>query len=507
MMPEAHPYKFTTNSQGFRSLKEFSHDIDTINILCLGDSFTMGWGVNDDDTYPEQLSSILSKKYPNTNFNVINAGRLFSNILDQIDYFREKGKFTHPDIVIFQYYFNDLPEMVAPYVNAQVARKILKNNTSNNFLSSLYKKSSIYNFAVYLKYKYILDKKLPTLDNAIIKDVSSTDIHKLLIQEPTKEESMCLGDWDQLLDEKFIPCLDRFWEGQVKAILKLKAEVEENGGIFILMAIPNMDQLEKYKNAHSGVFNNLEKTNEVHFLDILPIFRNAIFNKASELYLENDEHTNQLGNTIIARSIADRIELSSDGKILFLNNNIFNSFASPHKFSIYAEKDTLNFLSSSNQDLLTFKMSNNAEIKFGGIHCGLAQLCPLPNNDRFAEFDINIKTANPVKYLYVRTNVKLLHSSEGDPTIKLVLHHNNKEYVLFDYHSNKNGSTDSNETVKILEFVFPSNTNEFNLTYLVNNHGMILTENNPNCDPSRRIEFYCYPENDGSDYNFAKNIQ
>jgi hypothetical protein len=51
---------FRTNSQLFRNSKNFSTDIpsDKVRIICSGDSFTMGYGVDNDNTWCQLLVSI-----------------------------------------------------------------------------------------------------------------------------------------------------------------------------------------------------------------------------------------------------------------------------------------------------------------------------------------------------------------------------------------------------------------------------------------------------------------
>src|SRR5579864_3719422 len=51
---------FTTNARGFRALEEYGATIPAgkTRIICLGDSFTMGFGVADDQTYPAQMQAL-----------------------------------------------------------------------------------------------------------------------------------------------------------------------------------------------------------------------------------------------------------------------------------------------------------------------------------------------------------------------------------------------------------------------------------------------------------------
>jgi hypothetical protein len=47
----------TANARGFRALEEHAPEVpaDRYRVVCLGDPFTMGYGVDDADTYPARV--------------------------------------------------------------------------------------------------------------------------------------------------------------------------------------------------------------------------------------------------------------------------------------------------------------------------------------------------------------------------------------------------------------------------------------------------------------------
>jgi len=76
-------------------------------ILCLGDSVTYGYGVDDEHTYPAELQRALDRRFPGR-YAVLNAG------VDgyPIDFMRQKFLYLwdlgiHPAIVIVSYSFNE----------------------------------------------------------------------------------------------------------------------------------------------------------------------------------------------------------------------------------------------------------------------------------------------------------------------------------------------------------------------------------------------------------------
>ena len=66
-------YRVLINSVGLRD-KELKLDKgDKFRIVCVGDSWTLGWGVNLEETYPKRLEKFLRQKEKNV--EVINCGK------------------------------------------------------------------------------------------------------------------------------------------------------------------------------------------------------------------------------------------------------------------------------------------------------------------------------------------------------------------------------------------------------------------------------------------------
>ena len=97
----------TINQQGFRNLINFPKDIPEgkIRILCSGDSFTLGYGVDDQETWCQQLSQIEPK------LETVNMGQGGYGV-DQVYlwYKRDGIKLDH-QIHIFTFIGNDFERM------------------------------------------------------------------------------------------------------------------------------------------------------------------------------------------------------------------------------------------------------------------------------------------------------------------------------------------------------------------------------------------------------------
>ena len=105
------PYHVQTNSDGLRNVEEAdgSHDI---RILAIGDSFTFGPYVPNEDSWPAQLERLLdAAPHPHATAQVLNAGVAGYTIVDEYHYLKERGLALQPDLVILAFFPNDISDM------------------------------------------------------------------------------------------------------------------------------------------------------------------------------------------------------------------------------------------------------------------------------------------------------------------------------------------------------------------------------------------------------------
>jgi hypothetical protein len=92
------------NSLGFRDREWTAADIEgKQTIMVTGDSFAAGWGINDP---ADRFSSVLAK-HLGDGYAVINLGIYGTGTPEQLDIL-EKYPLKKPDVVIMQYFLNDL---------------------------------------------------------------------------------------------------------------------------------------------------------------------------------------------------------------------------------------------------------------------------------------------------------------------------------------------------------------------------------------------------------------
>jgi len=113
MVPSQMAYTYaervSINSHGFRGPEiRGERSPGDLRIICLGDSFTFGVGVSDEETYPRQLEDLLTKRWPGRRPEVINAGVQGYATYQEVDWLRSRGVEFDPDVVVLAVYFNDV---------------------------------------------------------------------------------------------------------------------------------------------------------------------------------------------------------------------------------------------------------------------------------------------------------------------------------------------------------------------------------------------------------------
>lgn len=84
---------------------------DELRIVCLGDSYTFGWGALEENTYPAQLAALLREAHPGQSIRVINAGVGSYAPWQERVLLREKFAQLSPDILVLQTFVtNDIAE-------------------------------------------------------------------------------------------------------------------------------------------------------------------------------------------------------------------------------------------------------------------------------------------------------------------------------------------------------------------------------------------------------------
>jgi len=103
---------FKTNNRGFRNNNniEYNKAPDEIRILCLGDSQTQGYEVNQDQTFSYIAELLLNKQ--GMRWTVINAGVAGFGTAEQLLFLENEGYKYSPDVVVVGFSANDFEDNI-----------------------------------------------------------------------------------------------------------------------------------------------------------------------------------------------------------------------------------------------------------------------------------------------------------------------------------------------------------------------------------------------------------
>ncbi|MBY0494034.1 MAG: hypothetical protein K2Y23_07445 [Cyanobacteria bacterium] len=81
---------------------------EAIRILAIGDEATFGWGSRDEESYPAQLQTFLTERFPSKRWQVINAGLTAGDAPDTYNlYLKREGFALEPDMILVGLFVRD----------------------------------------------------------------------------------------------------------------------------------------------------------------------------------------------------------------------------------------------------------------------------------------------------------------------------------------------------------------------------------------------------------------
>jgi hypothetical protein len=188
-LPGVYAYRYSNNSMGLRGPE--IHAKTKPRILVLGDSFTYGIGVNDEETF----CSILQSQMPG--YEIINAGNPGKGTDYALKFYRTKGKELEPDVLILVFCGNDFSDnQLNVYYSPDLSPKVL--NQQKPFITRF----AIYDWLITHSHVAGLLKSL-----SIKRGVSQSD--GSLIQPPPPDEQLTEKYLRALMNE--VPSLKIFY--------------------------------------------------------------------------------------------------------------------------------------------------------------------------------------------------------------------------------------------------------------------------------------------------------
>ncbi len=293
------PYHVKTNSDGLRNTKELVKDDKTIRILCIGDSFTFGPYMTNEDTWPGWLGNNLGQRlHPETEVEVLNAGISGYTISDELAYLKEKGLALKPDLIVLMFYPNDIYDLRRDKRRIFLERPSSPSKKREKFASRLRSFSSehlaLYSFAQLVKQRILLiyaSKALSKGDKIDqVNDQTATDqqdpIHH---KEPHK-------DFRAIYMEPDNPEFQDYYK-QYEFYLREIISVTDDARIpLLVVAFPGNPELQvSIPHRPHEFLARIASETDTPYLDLLPIFKRE--GDVESLYLFQYDPTIPLDKT------------------------------------------------------------------------------------------------------------------------------------------------------------------------------------------------------------------
>lgn len=311
-----HPYNgtmvpFHTNSRGLRDREyPIQRARGTTRIVVLGDSYTWGYRVRDEEVYPEVLESLLE------NVEVLNLGVTAYATEQELLYLKREGLQYHPDIVLLAFCLNDFDE-----ADGKVLRRALAETAVPNPV--LAKNADPEPSGLFLHLKRWINER--SVLYGWIHDRINTNrtLVKFFVKIGLKGPLAGIEELDVNILPALKPApvfLNPLIELAKSRVLELRDLLAAQGIRFIVVLVPSPQSVDAELFGQSIAFTRFEpedfdldqsyllmedfaKINHIELINPLESFRRSHHSLAS-LYLVRDMHFSPKGHQIFAQEIA-----------------------------------------------------------------------------------------------------------------------------------------------------------------------------------------------------------
>ncbi|OGG27368.1 hypothetical protein A2960_00180 [Candidatus Gottesmanbacteria bacterium RIFCSPLOWO2_01_FULL_39_12b] len=264
-----------TNKIGFRG-SDFSIT-KTPNVkrfIFLGDSFTFGEGVYDEDTYPEKFSKFIGEKkiFGSEEIEAINLGVGGYNTQQEWTLLKNYADQLKPDYIVIGYVLND----AEPYLFTPMGEGMVRKNRENTIPENL---------STIIEAPFLI--KISRLNKLIWQTYQK---NKRTQQLTTYYLSLYEDDQlDWISTKKIIAEIGKYSQTQKIPMI-----------IVIFPILYRLDQYYPFNVIHDKL-HQLFKQNNLTYIDLLPLF---LGKKDQDLWVHpTDQHPNELVHEVAAQAL------------------------------------------------------------------------------------------------------------------------------------------------------------------------------------------------------------
>jgi lysophospholipase L1-like esterase len=261
------------NSQGMRG-GEFSPQKPPgkIRIINFGDSYTYGYGVGQDDTYPVLLGQLLERSFPN-GYEVLNAGVNGYGMYQELMYLRRAVRYQ-PDVITISSTYNDSLFLNNVHVDGTIG---MNDAAKQRILRGVSLKRIARSFALY---NFWMEKVAKWLYWRV-------------------KDRLVTGTWstDYPVDGMLV---------KYQSILLEIIREARSREITVIFVIPHMGKLGPY----GEIMVRAARQMSIPYIAMGPVFERY---RPEEVFFMDHGHPNEFGNRLIALEIFKLITMPGRG--------------------------------------------------------------------------------------------------------------------------------------------------------------------------------------------------
>ena len=274
--------QLTINNDGLRGLVDYTGNkvAGKSRIVCLGDSFTMGYGVSDERTFPARLEAI------NPKIQAVNMGQGAYSVGQCYLWYQRLNKQLDADLVVCSLILEDFRRLGLRIVNNKFetpqfelkdGRVIVTNTPLREKSQNAESLSGVGEFSGYLGRRSSLARSVASM--------------------------LGLDQTGQSADPAVLVELG------LAIVAQLNREIREEGRHFVLVLLPGVEDLVHpgFRSAYQSVAKDIERFaewNEIPFLDLGPSFMVQRIELIRSFFLiESYHHYSPAGNQFVAEQI------------------------------------------------------------------------------------------------------------------------------------------------------------------------------------------------------------
>lgn len=253
----------------------------------LGDSFAYGDGVQQSESFPEILESLLKE---HGSFEVINTGVTGYGLTQETLYYETEGYKYEPELVMLVFFHNELTDLVK--------EKELPKPKFQLVDGQLELHNVPYPHPSELETRDTEEEWLSAVGKGLMKQLRFSETRALIEGALEAKAPRCLRPFNPPL----------YWEyawQTVEAILRrLHESVEEHGSRLIVVTTPpHKEWLGCWTSPEAEIMNSICTNEGIAHIDLLPGFSQG----GTQLYFRRDLHWNAEGHRLAAHFIYDQL--------------------------------------------------------------------------------------------------------------------------------------------------------------------------------------------------------